>query len=134
MRIAVPTDRDTVSAHFGRCPGYTLVDVEDGSVKNREMVDNPGHEPGRIPRFLKEQGVNVIIAGGMGHRAATLFEELGIDRILGVTGSVDSVIGLFLENKLEGGESLCRPHSGKDYGLDKTECDHDDQEDGERHK
>jgi len=126
MKIAVSTDMESVSAHFGRCPEYTLVEISGKSVVNREIVPNPGHEPGRIPRFLKDQGVDVIIAGGMGRRALALFDEMGIRPILGVSGRVDKVVDLLLEDKLEEGESMCQPRSGKNYGLDKAECDHDE--------
>jgi hypothetical protein len=29
----------------------------------KETLDPPPHEPGVLPRWLKEQGVNVVIAG-----------------------------------------------------------------------
>ena len=30
MRIAISTDGRYVSPHFGRCPSFTLVDIENG--------------------------------------------------------------------------------------------------------
>ena len=57
MRVAISTDRDVVSAHFGRCPSFTIVDVENGEVVGKEVVENPGHQPGFIPQFLQERGV-----------------------------------------------------------------------------
>jgi len=68
--------------------------------------------------------VECIIAGGMGSRATGLFADRGIKTVLGVTGNVDNVIEEILKGTLKGGESLCRPGSGKGYGLDKTECEH----------
>jgi predicted Fe-Mo cluster-binding NifX family protein len=124
MRLAISTDRGEVSAHFGRCPSFTIVDVENGEVINKEEVKNPGHHPGFLPEFLHEKGVNCIIAGGMGQRASQLFEGQGIERITGVSGPVDEVIKRAAEGKLEGGTSSCRPGAGKGYGLDKTECEH----------
>ena len=32
MKIAISTDGDFVSAHFGRCPEYTILDIENGKV------------------------------------------------------------------------------------------------------
>ncbi|MBU1147322.1 MAG: dinitrogenase iron-molybdenum cofactor, partial [Candidatus Omnitrophica bacterium] len=52
MKIAISTDGDLVSEHFGRCPTFTIVDIEDSEVKNKELVSNPGHQPGAIPQFL----------------------------------------------------------------------------------
>ncbi|MBA1336952.1 MAG: hypothetical protein HPY66_3388 [Firmicutes bacterium] len=57
MRIAISTDRRHVSPHFGRCPSFTLVDIENGKTLKRVEVENPGHSPGYIPQFLHEKGV-----------------------------------------------------------------------------
>lgn len=124
MRIAISTDGEYVSAHFGRCPTFTILDVEQGEIKMRETLDNPGHQPGAIPQFLHEKGVECIVCGGMGRRATGFFSEYGIQTILGVTGTIDEVERKIASGTLEGGESLCRPGAGKGYGLDKTECDH----------
>ena len=133
MRVAISTDGEFVSAHFGRCPSFTIVDIiKDGEVAIKEVADNPGHQPGFIPQFLHKKGVNCIIAGGMGMRAQGFFDEFSIQAIVGVTGRVDEVIEKLKKGTLEGGESLCRPGAGKGYGLDKTECDHPEQDNCER--
>ena len=129
MRVAISTEGEFVSAHFGRCPVFTLVDVENGKITNKKEVANPGHQPGAIPQFLHEKGVNCIVAGGMGQRATMFFEEYGIQTIVGVSGTVDDVVGQLKKGILEGGESLCKPGAGKGYGLDKTECDHPHEKD-----
>jgi len=132
MRVAISTEGDNVSAHFGRCPVFTIVDIEDGKVSNKEQIDNPGHHPGFLPKFLHDKGVICIIAGGMGQNAVQLFEQEGIQHIVGVNGLIDDVIGRIVDGTLAGGESLCKPGGGKGYGLDKTECDHpNDEEHGE---
>ncbi len=128
MRVAISTDGDFVSMHFGRCPSFTIVDIENDKVTKREVVDNPGHQPGFIPQFLHEKGVTCIVAGGMGMRATGFFNELGIQAIVGVSGKIDEVIEKLQKGTLEGGESLCKPGLGKGYGLDKTECDHPKQD------
>ncbi|MBN2322218.1 MAG: NifB/NifX family molybdenum-iron cluster-binding protein [Spirochaetes bacterium] len=125
MKIAISTDGKMVSAHFGRCPSFTMLEIEDGKVTQRSDVPNPGHEPGFIPRFLHEQGVQCIVAGGMGRRAQDLFSQTGIDTVMGVTGGVDDVIKQILDGTLQGGESLCSPGAGKGYGVEKEECDHE---------
>ncbi|MFC1698740.1 NifB/NifX family molybdenum-iron cluster-binding protein [Candidatus Omnitrophota bacterium] len=128
MRVAISTDGDFVSAHFGRCPSFTIVDIENDKVTKREVIDNPGHQPGFIPQFLHERDVNCIVAGGMGMRATGLFNELRIQAVVGVSGNIDEVIEKLQKGTLEGGESLCKPGAGKGYGLDKTECDHPKQD------
>jgi len=107
MKIAISTEGHSVSAHFGRCPSYTLVEIRDGKVVERGEIPNPGHSPGFLPGYLAERGVTTIIAGGMGPRAQDLFSGNNIETIIGVEGPVDDVIGRFLQGKLEGGPSRC---------------------------
>ena len=127
MKIAISTDGGQVSAHFGRCPTFTILEIEDGKVLKREEISNPGHHPGYLPKFFNEMGVSCIIAGGMGQRASLLFDEFQVQPILGISGSIEDVMSRLENGTLEGGESLCKPGAGKGYGQDKTECDHEDQ-------
>jgi len=124
MRIAIATDGDYVAAHFGRCPAFTLVDINGNKITAREVIDNPGHQPGFIPRFLYDRGVRCIITGGMGARAVELFRELDMEAIAGIEGKVTETIEKFVKGALIGGESLCQPGAGKGYGVEKSICDH----------
>jgi predicted Fe-Mo cluster-binding NifX family protein len=128
MKVAISTEGMNVSAHFGRCPSFTLADIHDGRIVTQEKIDNPGHHPGYLPVFLHEMGAEYIIAGGMGARAQMLFSEHNIKTVMGVSGKVDDVLDQICKGTLKGGESLCKPGAGKGYGLDKSECDHDDHE------
>jgi len=131
LKVAISTDNDYVSAHFGRCPSFTIIDIQDGKVANQEELENPGHQPGLIPKFLNEKGVQCIIAGGMGMRATGFFQEYGIETIVGIQGLISDIVKKLEEGTLQGGESLCKPGGGKGYGLDKTVCDHPNEEDCE---
>ena len=110
MRIAVSSDNDmglesSVSAHFGRCPFFTVVEVDDGKTISVESVSNPhfnNHTPGQVPAFVDSLRANVIIAGGMGRRAVSLFLQFGIDSVTGASGSVDRSVKLFLSGNLSG--------------------------------
>lgn len=124
MKVAISTDGGQVSAHFGRCPEFTIIDIKGGRIVNKEVVPNPGHSPGLIPDFIAKQGAQAIVCGGMGHRAQGFFGQMDIETIMGVTGSIEDVIQKLVDGTLEGGESLCTPGDGKGYGVEKTECDH----------
>ncbi len=124
MRVAISTEGQLVSEHFGRCPSFTVIDIQDGIVSNREVLENPGHQPGVIPQFLRQRGVDCIVAGGMGMRAREFFDEVGMTVILGVGGKIEDVIHSLRNGTLRNGESLCKPGAGKGYGLDKQTCDH----------
>ncbi|MCK5161180.1 MAG: NifB/NifX family molybdenum-iron cluster-binding protein [Candidatus Aureabacteria bacterium] len=131
MRAAISTDGGFVSAHFGRCPSFTIIDIENGKVAKKEVLDNPGHQPGLIPQFLHQKGVECIICGGMGMRAVGFFEELGIQAIVGISGKIEEAIEKLQKGTLEGGKSSCNPGAGKGYGIDKTVCDHPNEENHE---
>ncbi|MFP4466832.1 MAG: NifB/NifX family molybdenum-iron cluster-binding protein [Candidatus Goldiibacteriota bacterium] len=126
MKYAISTDGEYVSQHFGRCPQFTIVDVEDGKITAKEVVDNPGHAPGFLPKFLSEKKVEVIAAGGMGQNALNLFAAESIKPVPGVSGKVSDVIAEIEKGTLAGGESTCAPGKGKGYGLDKNVCEHEE--------
>ena len=119
MKIAIATENNRVSAHFGRCSRYTIFDVDDKNITAKNIVDSPEHQPGMLPRFLSEKGVELVIAGGMGPKAQDLFSALNIQQIIGVAGPVDDVIRDFINGSLQGGESLCS--HGEDHHHD---CNH----------
>ncbi len=108
MRIAIPSISDEgleseVSGHFGRSPYYTFVDIEDGEIKNVEVVPVPfeDHGPGDLPNFVKEHGGEVVIAYGMGHKAVDFFYQMNIDVVTGAAGKIRDVIEAFIHNMLE---------------------------------
>jgi predicted Fe-Mo cluster-binding NifX family protein len=107
MKVAISTDQGYVSVHFGRCSTYTIVETQEGQILEREEIPNPGHQPGFLPQYLSEKGVNCIIAGGMGPRAQALFAQKNIETIIGVQGNIDEVIEKFIKQKLEAGDDLC---------------------------
>lgn len=124
MKVAISTDGDFVSAHFGRCPSFTLVEINNRKVMIKELIKNPGHQPDFIPQFLRERGVECIVAGGMGMRAQGFFSEAGIQTILGANGEVENVIERLRKGTIKGGKSLCTLGAGKGYGIEKAQCDH----------
>jgi len=124
MLIAIATDGGYVSAHFGRCEAYTMVDIQNRKLDSMDKVDNPGHAPGAIPEFLHKKGVKKIVCGGIGARATEMFEQYGIEISAGIEGTIENVIQLLKEGSLTGKESLCMPGAGRGYGIEKTVCNH----------
>ena len=107
MRVAIATQNKEVAPHFGHCQEYTLYDTAEGEITAKTVVPSPVHQPGLLPRFLGEQGVNCIIAGGMGPSAQDLFAQQKIFVVVGAQGPVDDVIAAYLSGELELGESAC---------------------------
>ncbi len=108
MKIAVPSTDERgldseVGQHFGRVPFYTIVLVQDNAIKEVEVIKNPfsEHYPGQIPNFLKQKGVDVIIAYGMGWRARENFRLLGISVVTGAYGRIREVINSYLRGSIK---------------------------------
>ena len=86
-RIAIPSDGEggldgMRAGHFGHCAVFTLVDVEEGKIKNVTTVPNQEHKEGGclVPvNILSNLKVNTIIVGGMGMRPLMGFNNVGID-------------------------------------------------------
>jgi len=82
--------------------------VEDSKIVASKLETTPAHEPGAFPRWLSKLGVNLVLAGGMGNRAISLFNSQGIDVCVGVSGSQpNDIIATYLDDKLQSGENLC---------------------------
>lgn len=85
VKVAVPLAGGRLSPHFGHCETFAIItlDKDNKSIVGKEEVPAPSHEPGLLPRWLKEQGVQLVIAGGMGSRAQSLFADSNISVIVG---------------------------------------------------
>ncbi|HAP94144.1 MAG TPA: dinitrogenase iron-molybdenum cofactor [Desulfotomaculum sp.] len=112
MKIAVATEGAMVAEHFGHCTEYTIAEIENGELAGKVVIPNPGHQPGFLPRYLAGLGANWVVAGGMGARAQSLFNEAGIRTMVGVTGLVNRAIDDFIANRLVSGDSLCDHEKG----------------------
>jgi predicted Fe-Mo cluster-binding NifX family protein len=110
MKIAIPVADGRVSAHFGHCEGFAILesDQEGKEIVGKSMHPAPPHEPGLLPRWLHDLGANVIIAGGMGQRAQQLFAQNGIAVVVGAPAETpEQLASAYLSGTLRAGENLC---------------------------
>lgn len=110
MRVAIPVCEGVLSMHFGHCEKFALVDVDPElkAIVETTAVDPPPHEPGLLPGWLAERGVNLVIAGGMGGRAQQLFAEAGVKVIVGASSAEPvSVVMDYLSGNLVTGANVC---------------------------
>lgn len=110
MRIAIPVAGGQLSQHFGHCERFALVDVDPNSrsVTGSSDVEPPEHQPGLLPRWLREQGVNLVIAGGMGERAQALFASASIEVITGAPGGTPAtLVADYLAGRLVSQPTTC---------------------------
>ena len=110
MKIAIPMADGKLCMHFGHCEQFALVEVDDAgkTITGTSYLTPPAHEPGVLPRWLHEQGADVIIAGGMGQRAQGLFSQNGIKVIVGAPAEKpEKVVSAYLAGTLEVGQNVC---------------------------
>ena len=137
MKIAVATEDDkgleaVLSQHFGRCPYYVVVDVNENEIKEVNAIQNPFYgnhgEPGQVPAFIKSLGVQVIISGGMGPKAIGFFKQFEIQAVTGVSGMVKEAISVYMGGQIEdarpcGDHSSVQVHEHNEASLLREEID-----------
>jgi len=135
MRIAASAENkkgldSIVAPHFGRCPYYIVVDVDDQQIGEVREVENPfyeSHEPGQVPAFVHSLGVNVMLAGGMGGRAIMYFQQFGIEGVTGAYGTVRQSLERYLGGELKGAEP-CKESVEHGHGDVPAEGEHEKDE------
>lgn len=110
MKIAVAAMGTTVAGHFGHCENFIFFDTQDGKILSEQSVPNPGHRPGFLPNFLADHGAQVVIAGGMGGGAVDIFNERGVQVIVGAQGDARAAVQAFLAGELVSTGSVCHEH------------------------
>lgn len=110
MRIAIPVSGGRLCGHFGHCEVFAFLDVEEGTKRVVGRVDStpPPHEPGVIPGWVASQGAHVVLAGGMGARAISLFEQAGVKVFTGCPANTpEELVNEYLAGTLERGGNRC---------------------------
>ncbi len=110
MKLALPVNGGKLCLHFGHCEMFHVFDIEESSKKlsGKISYEAPPHEPGLLPTWLADKGVNCIIAGGMGSRAKELFAQKGINVIIGAPArESEEIVKEYLENRLVTGSNSC---------------------------
>ena len=108
MRIAIPCAEGRLAMHFGHCREFALVDMQDSEVSGIRYETPPPHEPGVLPKWLHEQGADVIVAGGMGQRAVALFDQAGITVVVGAPSlEPQEIARQYVAGTLASGGNIC---------------------------
>ncbi|MUM76979.1 dinitrogenase iron-molybdenum cofactor biosynthesis protein [Pseudodesulfovibrio sp. F-1] len=94
----------SIDAHFGHCDIYTVVEIEDGKIKDVRTLPNVPHQQGGCMapvNHLAQNDIKVLISGGMGMRPLMGFNQVGIDVYHGNgTATVAAAIRAFIEGSL----------------------------------
>jgi predicted DNA-binding protein (UPF0251 family)/predicted Fe-Mo cluster-binding NifX family protein len=114
MIVAVPYLQGNVNPHFGSTQAFLVVHATDGKVQHRSVFELQGmqHNHAGIAGFLKEQGVEVILAGGMGAPMQHALKGAGFEVLCGVSGPALDAVDAFLRQEIEPSDAICGHHRG----------------------
>lgn len=116
MRIAVTYDNGNIFGHFGRCEKFKAYDIEDGKVVSEHIIDADGNGHGALAGLLKENGVDVLICGGIGEGAKNMLGDSGLKLYGGVSGTCDQAVKDFLDGNLSYVKDItCNHHHDHDH-------------------
>ena len=110
MKIAVTYDNGNVFQHFGKTENFKVYEVEDNKVVSSEVIGSNGTGHGALAGLLAEQGIDVLICGGIGGGAQTALAEAGIQLCSGAQGNTDEVVEAYLKGELESAGTTCDHH------------------------
>ncbi len=124
QRIAISANNNhgldsPVSQHFGRCPYFVIVEIEDEAVKSVETIENPfyhSHRPGQVPAFIHGHNVKVMLTGGMGQRAVGFFQEYGIQPVTGAAGTVQQTLDCYLNGQISDAQPCAESQQHHQHG------------------
>jgi predicted Fe-Mo cluster-binding NifX family protein len=100
MRIAIATDQDFVASGFGCCPACTIVDFEEGNIRETFIIPNPGAKHEYWAELFCRNSIKHLIVGKIGAHARSVMNWWGIEVMAGVQGPIDDVVHRFARGEL----------------------------------
>ena len=110
MKIAVTYDNGEIFQHFGRTEFFKIYEVDNGEITDTKVIDSEGQGHGALAGVLYDNGIDVLICGGMGSGARIALEEVGIEVVAGVEGDADKAVSGYLNGELESTGANCNHH------------------------
>jgi len=108
-KIAVPVDGEGIlDGHFGHCKFFAVFETQEGSVLATGKLTPPPHEPGVLPKWLAEEGVTDVLAGGMGNRAIQIFNHHKVNVFVGAPKlKAEELVNGFLNESIQFNANYC---------------------------
>ncbi|MGN0477903.1 MAG: metalloregulator ArsR/SmtB family transcription factor [Hominenteromicrobium sp.] len=126
MKIAVTYQNGLIFQHFGHCEMFKFYEVENNQVVSSTVIcaNDSGH--GALAGFLKANGADALICGGIGGGARTALAEAGIELFPGASGSADAAVASLLNGTLIfNPDTVCSHHHGESHTCGSHACGED---------
>jgi predicted Fe-Mo cluster-binding NifX family protein len=123
VKVAIPTFNSRVSPRFDFAAKVLIATVETGNVVDREYHSLINLNTIRRGTLLREQGVTVVICGGISNFSVRLLSDNGIKVIPMVAGEIEDVLEQFVVGHLVTSPvSFAQKVERGRYGLGKGKC------------
>ena len=124
MKIAATYDNGNIFQHFGKTEFFKVYEVEDNKVISSEVISSNGTGHGALAGLLADQGISVLICGGIGGGAQTALAAAGINLFGGVSGDADKAVEAFINETLEYNPDVKCSHHEHNHGEGHTCGEH----------
>jgi len=128
MKIAIPvTKNNQVDDHFGHCEFYSIVTVsENNEISDVQTIKS---EQGcgcksNIASVLKQNGVTIMLAGGIGGGAINVLNSVGIEVVRGCSGNVTDLVKQYVAGIVKDSGSSCQQHEHHHGDDSEHVCNH----------
>lgn len=119
MKIAVPvTGSNQIDEHFGHCEFYNLYTISESKeiseVKRMASTQGCGCKS-NIANILAAEGVEFMLAGGIGQGAINVLNLSGINVVRGCAGEANEVVKSYLLGMVQDSGSTCQSHGDHEH-------------------
>lgn len=111
-KIAIPSNGDLIDAHFGRAQAFTVFEIDNKTARKVEVLSSIGleHQHAGLTSLFKENGIEVLVCGGIGGGMIENLKRSGLDVIMGASGETMDAAQNYAEGTLVSTGSICQEH------------------------
>lgn len=127
-KIAIPVNESNqIEDHFGQCDFYGVYTISDKNeiieVQSIESEQGCGCKS-NIASVLAENGVSIMLAGGIGAGAINVLNNSGIQVLRGCSGNIEDILKQYTNGQIiDSGESCLQHEHHNGDGQDHV-CGH----------
>lgn len=109
MKIAIPYENGKVNPHFGQSREFVIFEADGKEIKGQKVINGESfsHNHEGLAGILKAEGVDVVIAGGIGYGMITALQEYGLQVVTGASGDARKAAEDYLNGRLVTDGQVC---------------------------
>jgi len=95
--------KSDLSVHFGKTPYFTFIKIEDGEIKDIDVIESFGKHKGgsKTPaEIILNSDAKILICGNLGQKAVSMLRESDMEVFSGASGKVEEILKDCQDGKL----------------------------------